>query len=118
MTDKDVPPRVSPYLRPVPPAAHLARSTVTLLLAAGIVLLLLSALLGPNGLGEYLRLHQQREALLAEKEALEAETLDLGNQLEALHSEPFALEQLARERYNMRRPEEQVILLLPDPSSR
>jgi cell division protein FtsB len=118
MSDKDVQPRLSPYLRPVPPAAHLARSTVSLLIVAGIVLLILSTTLGPNGLVEYMRLRQERDQLLRDQAALRVEVVDLEARLQALRSDPFALEKLARERYNMRRPDEQVILLVPDPLSR
>lgn len=116
--DKDVQPRVSPYLRPVPPAAHLARSTVTWLLGAGIAVLVLLTALGTNGLGEYLKLRRQRDALLQEQAALALRIADLEARLEALGSEPFALEKLARERFNMRRPGERVILLIPDPDNR
>ncbi len=114
MTDKDVQSRASPFLRPIPPAARLARSTVTFVLGAGIIVLALLTALGTNGLGEYVRLRQQRDALVRDLAALEAQTAALQAQLEALRTEPLALEKLARERYNMRRPGEQIIILVPD----
>ncbi len=118
MLDKDVPPRPSPYLRPVPPAARLARSTVSLLIGVGFVLILATTLFGPNGLGEYLSLKKQRDELQQQEATLRAASARMEADLEALRTEPFALEKLARERYNMRRPEEQVILLVPDPDPR
>jgi cell division protein FtsB len=115
MSDKDVQPRPSPYLRLLPPAAHLARSTATLVLAVAAVLLLLVTLFGSNGLGEYYKLRTQHDQMAAERERLQSETEQLKEKLAALRSEPFALEKLARERYNMRRQEEHVILLRPEP---
>jgi cell division protein FtsB len=118
MSDKDVPPRFSPYLRPVPPAADLARSTAAFLLGAGIVVVALLTALGANGLGEYLQLRQQRDHLRQQEAALLEQAAALEGRLQALRTEPFALEKLARERYNMRRPGEQIILLVPDPAAR
>jgi len=114
MTDRDVLPRSSPYLRPVPPAARLARSSVLWLLGAGIVVLVLLTVFGESGFGEYLRLRRQRDALQGELADLRAETARLEARLEALRTDPLALEKLARERYNMRREGEEVILLVPD----
>jgi len=76
--------------------------------------LILFSVLGENGLGEYLRLRSQRDGLERDLEQLAAETAQLENRIKALRAEPLALEKLARERYNMRREGEQVILLVPD----
>jgi cell division protein FtsB len=117
MVDMDVQTPNSPYFRSLPPAARLARSTLAWALCAGIALLAVLLVLGTNGLGEFLQLRQQREALRNEHNSLLGETENLGAQLKALRCEhePFALEKIAREQYNMRRPGEQMILLVPDP---
>ena len=115
MTDRNAQKRATPYFRSLPPAAHLARSTLAWVMGTGIAVLAVLTILGTNGLGEYLRLRQQREAMLRERDALLGETRGLEVRLDALRNEPFALEKLAREQYNMRRPGEQIILLVPDP---
>ncbi len=113
--DMDVQRRGARFLRPAPPAVRLARSTLSWLLGAGIAVLALLLVFGTNGLSEYMQLRRQRESLLQEQAALESQAADLEGQLEALRAVPFALEKLARERYNMRRPGEEIILLVPDP---
>ncbi len=113
MPDRDVPPPRSPFLRPDPPAARLARGSLPWLLAVGVLLLGLALLTGEHGLLEYLQLSGERDELAAEAARLEQEATALEARLEALRTDPFALEELARERYNMRRPGEDVILVVP-----
>ena len=117
MSDKDVRDQAQPastrYWRPNPPSANLARRTCGWLLGLGVFALVLFSVLGENGLGEYLRLRGQRDGLERDLDQLAAETAQLEDRIKALRTEPLALEKLARERYNMRREEEQVILLVP-----
>jgi len=117
MSDKDVRDRTQPastrYWRPNPPAATLAHRTCSWLLGLGVFALILFSVLGGNGLGEYLRLRSQRDGLQRDLDELATETAQLEDRIEALRAEPLALEKLARERYNMRRDGEQVILLVP-----
>ena len=118
MTDKDVQQaRPSPYWRPHQPAASLAGRTCGWLLGLGLLALVLFSVLGDNGLGQYLRLRQQRDDLAADLEAMRAATARLEAQLDALEEDPLALEKLARERYNMRREGEDVILVVPQAES-
>ena len=122
--DKDVPqgqdgrrvppPRSAPFLRPRQPSAHFARSTVAWLLGLGVFTLALLTLVGENGIGEFLRLRQGRDDLRRDESELRLANEILQARLEALQTEPLALEKLARERYNMRRDGEEVILLVPE----
>ena len=113
MPQRDAPSSRSPFLRPDPPAARLARGSLPWLLAVGVLLLGLALLTGEHGLLAYLQLSGERDELAAEGARLEREAAALEARLEALRTDPFALEELARERYNMRRPEEDVILVVP-----
>ena len=114
MSDKDVQPNSTPYWRPPPPSATLASRTCSWLLGLGVLALVLFSVLSENGLGEYLRLRGQRDGLERNLDQLATETAQLEARIEALRAEPLALEKLARQRYNMRREGEHVILLLPD----
>jgi cell division protein FtsB len=113
MPDRDVPSASTPFLRPTPPAARLARGSLPWLLAVLVLLLALGLLGGEHGLLQYLQLAGQRDALAAEQARLEERTAALEARLEALRTDPFALEKLARERYNLRRPGEEVIVVVP-----
>ena len=117
MSDKDIRSQVQPtgtsYWRPNPPSATLARRTCGWLLGLGVLAMILFSVVSDNGLGEYLRLRSQRDGLKRDLDQLATETAQLEDRIEALRAEPLALEKLARERYNMRREAEQVILLVP-----
>jgi cell division protein DivIC len=117
MSDKDVPQPKSPYLRPARPAPNVAGRATLVVLGLGLVTVLVLSALGDNGLGEYLRLKAERDQLRAELEELQAETATLEARTDALQTDPMALERLARERYNMRRPGEEVILVRPEDDS-
>ncbi|MBD3221842.1 hypothetical protein GF314_11435 [bacterium] len=115
MPDKDVPAAPGAAFWRPRPRRRLSGRPLTWLLVITVALLALSSLLGENGLGAYWHLVRQRDALVAERAALEAGNLDLEARLEALREDPEALETLARERYNMRREGEQVIRLVIEP---
>jgi cell division protein FtsB len=103
----------SPYLRGQPPAASLARRLAPwlgLLLALGALLV---PLLGENGLAVFLRLKSQRDDMRQHVAALSAQADTLQTQLDALTTDPQTLERFARERYNLRRPGEEVLLIVP-----
>jgi len=108
------PPRSAPFLRPRQPSASFARSTVAWLLGLGVFTLALLTLVGENGIGEFLRLRQGRDGLRQDEAELLQDNEILEARLKALQTEPLALEKLARERYNMRREGEEVILLVPE----
>jgi cell division protein FtsB len=113
MADKEVRSTAAPYWRP-PSSSALVGRTCSWLLGLALLALVIFSVLSENGLGEYLRLRAQREKLQQELATLRAETSQLEARLEALRRDPFALEKLARERYNMRREGEEVLLLVPE----
>ncbi len=117
MTDKEVPSRTAPYWRPPSSSSTLAKRTCSWLLGLGVLALVVFSVLSENGLGEYLRLKRQHDHLEQDHESLQTETAQLQERLEALRTQPFALEKLARERYNMRREGEEVLLLVPERTS-
>ena len=117
MTDREVPSRTAAYWRPTSPSSELARRTCSWLVGLVLLALVLFSVLSENGLGEYLRLRRQHDRLEQELQTLRTETAQIEERLEALRTDPFALEKLARERYNMRREGEEVLLLVPEPSS-
>jgi len=87
---------------------------VAWLLGLGVFTLALLTLVGENGIGEFLRLRQGRDGLRQDEAELLQDNEILEARLKALQTEPLALEKLARERYNMRREGEEVILLVPE----
>jgi cell division protein FtsB len=86
-------------------------------LVVGVLLLLffLSPLLGENGLTAYFRLKAQRNSLTQEVEELRQQHEELEARIRALTEDPATLERYARERFNMRLPEEEVIEIVPEP---
>ena len=102
------------YWRPPAPSSAFFGKTCSWLLAAALIALVLFWVMSENGLGEYLRLRGQRETLQQELQTIQTQTDQLEARLEALRTKPFALEKLARERYNMRREGEEVLLLVPE----
>jgi cell division protein FtsB len=60
----------------------------------------------------WLSLRSDQEELSAEVDALEKENAAIEAQIEELASNPDALEKLAREQHNMRRPDEEVLTVI------
>jgi len=97
------------FLRGGPPTgSRTRRSFLFLALAAGVVITVFS-LIGENGLPTYLQLHNERSELKDDVEALRGREAELTAEMEALENDPEALERLAREKYRMRLPGEEVI---------
>jgi cell division protein DivIC len=105
--------RDAPPANPWRPQDHgRARRTLpwlTLVLAIAIFAL---PLLGENGLAMYFKLRGERDQIHREVQVLQAEADSLELAIDLLATDPTALERIARERYNMRRPQEQVLLLV------
>jgi cell division protein FtsB len=80
--------------------------------AVVILSLLVLGLAGDNGYVERRAQRQQIEALADEIEHLRQENLQLGQTVKSLRSDPQAIEELARERLRLGRPNE-VIITLP-----
>ncbi len=81
------------------------------------VVLLALPLLGENGLAMYFKLRGERDEIRREVQFLQAEADSLERAIDLLATDPAALERIAREAYNMRRPQEEVLLLVrPSPT--
>ncbi len=92
------------------------RSLPWLTLVTAVVLLALP-LFGENGLAMYFKLRGERDGIRREVQVLQAEADSLAQAIELLATDPAALERIAREEFNMRRPQEEVLLLVkPSPS--
>jgi cell division protein FtsB len=87
------------------------RSLPWLTLVVAVVLLALP-LFGENGLAMYFKLRGERDQIQREVQVLQAEADSLEQAIDLLANDPAALERIAREEYNMRRPEEEVLLLV------
>ena len=101
------------FLRGTPPVHRLTRRWLVVGLAVAALLFLLFPLVGENGIGAFMRLRAERGRLQLEVEELERQKSELQREINALRDDPAALERLARERYNMREPEEQVLVIVP-----
>jgi cell division protein FtsB len=64
---------------------------------------------GENGIFALFHLQAHEARLRQEVVALEADNTELAGQIGALATDPAALEKLAREKHNMRRPDEAVL---------
>ncbi len=93
------------------------RSSMFGLLAVVLVILAL-AQFGENGLATYLKLRSQEKNLAEDVVRLEKQNQALQNKLQGLASEPQVLEAMAREEFNMKRPDEEVLVVLPEKASR
>jgi len=90
-------------------------SRASLLFCAGLFLLALVVIsqLGENGLVSWLRLRSQVAELSVETDGLEAANADLQERIDAVLNDPATLERIAREKHNMKRPGEEVLVILP-----
>jgi len=68
-----------------------------------------SLLTGENSLPVYWRLGREQRRLEEEVGRLRQQEQALARQVEAIQHDPFLLEKIAREQYNLRRPDEQVL---------
>jgi cell division protein FtsB len=101
------------FVRGRPAAGVLNRHSLSLLVGAGLLALLVLSQLGENGVVAWLNLSQRHATLEADVARLEEENRLLRARLDALRSDPEALEKIAREKYNMRRDDEEVLMVLP-----
>ncbi len=104
------------FLRGTPPVRRWARRWLVVGFIGAGLLFLLFPLVGDNGVGAFMRLSAERNRLRLEVEELERQKSELQHQIDTLRDDPAALERLARERHNMRGPEEQVLVIVPPQS--
>ncbi len=100
------------FLRGQPPGRRSLRWPLLALIALGFGLLTATTLLGDNGIATHRRLVRDRVAATEEVERLRAQRLELQSRIDALNTNPAALERIAREKYGMKRPGETVIELI------
>jgi cell division protein FtsB len=86
------------------------------LIVLGVIVLLLSFafLTGSKSLFNLYSLYQERNELLQEKERLEAENKQLKEEIEKLQNDVEYIEKMAREKYNLKREDEEVYKVTPE----
>ena len=94
------------------PRAALWMAATTVL--AGVALVQL----GDNGVPAWRRLRTQDAQLGREVDTLTRRNVELRQELQALRDDPETLERLAREKAGMRRPGEEVMVVLPAAEAR
>ncbi|MCK9995682.1 MAG: septum formation initiator family protein [Candidatus Krumholzibacteria bacterium] len=101
------------FIRGNPTGSVLARHSLAILVGAGLLMMLILSQLGENGIVSWFHLAGRDKHLQQEVAALEKKNQDLDERLHALENDPWALEKIAREEQNMRRPDEEVLMVLP-----
>jgi len=91
--------------------AGLRQKAVVLTCVIAIIALLLGALFGDRGYLHLVEKRERTEALTREVSRLEEENGRLAGQIQALRTEPDAIEKIAREELGLARPGEKVFLV-------
>ena len=113
MTSPPPPESGDRFVRGRPAVGVLNRHSLSLQVGVGLLVLLILSPLGENGIVAWSHLRQRHATLEADVARLERENRLLESRLEALENDPEALEKIAREKYNMRRDDEEVLMVLP-----
>ena len=111
------------FVRGRPSVGVLNRHSVSLLVGVGLLILLVLSQFGENGIVSWFGVRARHRQLQEDVVRLEEENRLLRARLDALARDPEALERIAREKYNMQREDEEVLMVLPrervvDPSDR
>ena len=86
--------------------------------ALGVVIVVLAlAQFGEDGLATYLRLRSHEKELVSDVLVLEEQNEELKQKLTGLATDTSVLEALAREEHNMQKPQEEVLVVLPEASA-
>ena len=101
------------FIRGNPSGSVLARHSLAILIGSGLLMILALSQLGENGIVSWFHLVRQEKQLREEVTVLEQRNAEMKARLEALKTDPAALEKIAREEQNMRRSEEEVLMVLP-----
>jgi cell division protein FtsB len=113
MTSPTKPTTGERFVRGRPTVGVLNRHSVSLLVGAGLLVLLVLSQFGENGIVSWFGVRARHRQLQEDVVRLEDENTRLRARLDALANDPEALEKLAREKYNMQRADEEVLLVLP-----
>ena len=91
------------------------------ILALGLaffVLLMLTAFFHDEGILTVFKLQDQMTEMEESNKALNAENLKISKEIEALKSNPLAIEKIAREKLNLVKPDETIYQIVRKNSSR
>ncbi|MBE0564359.1 MAG: septum formation initiator family protein [Krumholzibacteria bacterium] len=105
------------YARGVPQRGDLARRSLLALVVGAAAVFAVLAQFGENGIVTWWRLRGETARLEGQVADLERQNALVDARLAELAADPEAVEFLARERYGMRRPDEEVLTVLQAPSA-
>ncbi len=100
------------YAHGLPQRGELARRSLVILVVVAAAAFAVLAQLGENGIVAWWRLRGETARLEAQVARTEVANAAVRRRLADLAADPEALEFLARERYGMRRPDEEVLKVL------
>lgn len=90
-------------------------ANVTLLLASGVALLLISDVFGTHGVLAMQRSQKQAADVQRKIEQLNQENAQLEAKVKALKTDPVAVEKIAREEMGLAKPGEYIFKVAPEP---
>ncbi|MFN2372152.1 MAG: septum formation initiator family protein [Candidatus Krumholzibacteriia bacterium] len=105
------------FARGTPQRGDLARRSLVLLVVGAAAVFAVLAQFGENGVVTWWRLRGEAARLQAQVTELERQNGLTARRLAELAADPEAVEFLARERYGMRRPDEEVLTVLQAPAA-
>ncbi|MFO7610629.1 MAG: septum formation initiator family protein [Candidatus Krumholzibacteriia bacterium] len=105
------------FARGNPQRGDLARRSLVLLVVGAAAVFAVLAQFGENGVVTWWRLRGEAARLQAQVTELERQNGLTARRLAELAADPEAVEFLARERYGMRRPDEEVLTVLQAPDA-
>lgn len=85
-----------------------------IVLSTVVLLLLFAFFTGSKSLFNLYSLYDQRNQLIKDKERLEAENKQLKEEIEKLQKDMEYIEKAAREKYNLKRDDEEVYKVAPE----
>lgn len=100
--------------KPLRRTSRIRKHLILLTLLLILLLLATAFLTGPKSLFKLYSLHQTRQALLQEKERLQKENQALKEEIQKLKQDPREIERVAREKYNLKKKNEDVYIIDPE----
>ncbi len=101
------------FVRGSQPGTAVARHSLFFVCCLGLLVLVALVQFGENGIFAFFNLRTREAELQQEVTDLELGIAVMDQQITALAEDPEALEKLVREKHNMRRSDEEVLLVLP-----